>query len=556
MPETAARLPRKIALIFGDRDLHVSRAGAADQSDGQRPQALGVKKGDRVTLFAQNSAEWVLSYIGIAKAGAVINPVNAMLTADELAYVVKDCGAQGSDHDVGARQDCRTSQEGRQPEGDRGARAARRSRTRFRSQDLLAGAPDTVEAPGNAPEDLSTICYTSGTTGFPKGAMLSHHSVVLNAAMTAAMNMRTEHDVQFTGLPLAHVYGTVVMNLSFLLGLTFVMLEKFDTQQALESIQRHKVTIMDGVPTMYLYMLSYPDFGKYDLSSLRTAVVGGQAMPAAKATEWLERVGTPDPRAVGHDRTGRPRHHAAFLLDNRLGSAGIADAVPARAASPTRRTRRRRCRRGEVGELMVRGPYTMLGYYGNEKATEEAIEPDGWLHSGDLCKMDADGYFYIVDRKKDMILTAGYNIYPGRDRARHRRTPGGRNGRRRPDSRIRTRARSPRPISCSRPARARMQTDHRTLPETSRGLQGAARGAIRPSLPTTSSGKIMRRELKTLDQDVATAKQEAECRGLNRSASPFASVGVCGSKIRRTPGFPSARGRGSAHGCRACPRRC
>ena len=228
-----------------------------------------------MTLFAQNSAEWVLSYIGIAKAGAVINPVNAMLTADELAYVVKDCGAKvlitTSER---ARTAVHLKKDGSLKEIVVLSSAPLDDTISF--EDLIRGRADTVEAPGNAPEDLSTICYTSGTTGFPKGAMLSHHSLVLNAAMTAAMNMRTEHDIQFTGLPLAHVYGTVVMNLSFLLGLTFVMLEKFDTQQALESIQRHKVTIMDGVPTMYLYMLSYPDFGKYDLSSLRTRWSAGR----------------------------------------------------------------------------------------------------------------------------------------------------------------------------------------------------------------------------------------------------------------------------------------
>jgi long-chain acyl-CoA synthetase len=223
LPETAERLPDKTALIFADRTFTYRQLEYLTNRTANGLKALGVKKGDRVTLFAQNSAEWVQSYIGIAKAGAVINPVNAMLTADELAYVVKDCGAKvliTTSERAKAVSDLRKDGSldhvivlsGLPPEGA------------ISFTDLLAEQADSVEAAGNAPEELSTICYTSGTTGFPKGAMLSHESVVLSAAMTAAMNARTEHDIQFTALPLAHVYGTVVMNLSFMLGLTFVML--------------------------------------------------------------------------------------------------------------------------------------------------------------------------------------------------------------------------------------------------------------------------------------------------------------------------------------------
>jgi long-chain acyl-CoA synthetase len=339
--------------------------------------------------------------------------------------------------------------------------------------------------------------------------MLSHEHVVLNAAMTAAMNVRTERDVQFTGLPLAHVYGTVVMNLSFLLGLTFVMLEKFDTQQALESIGRHKVTIMDGVPTMYLYMLSYPDFAKYDLSSLRVAVVGGQAMPPAKATEWLQRVGRPILELWGMTELAGPGIMQHSYVDNRLGSVGIL--MPfmqgriADAADPSKTLPE-----GEVGELMVKGPYTMLGYYGNEKATAEAIEPDGWLHSGDLCKTDADGYFYIVDRKKDMILTAGYNIYP----AEIERVIAGHPA-------VAMVGVGPRPDAPKGEIakayivlKSGASADSNSIIEYCRQHLAAYKMPREvqfvPALPTTSSGKIMRRQLKTLDQEAPAARPAAD----------------------------------------------
>jgi long-chain acyl-CoA synthetase len=507
LPGTAARLPDKAALVFGDRTFTYRELERLTNQVANGLKGLGVNKGDRVTLFAQNSAEWVLSYIGIAKAGGVLNPVNAMLTADELAYVVKDCGAKVLiTTPERAKAVLNLKSEGGLKEiVVIGAPLA----GTISFDELLAGKADTIEPPGNAPEELSTICYTSGTTGFPKGAMLSHRSVVLNAAMTAAMNMRTEHDVQFTGLPLAHVYGTVVMNLSFLLGLTFVMLEKFDAQQALVAIQRRKVSIIDGVPTMYLYMLAHPDFGKYDLSSLRVSVVGGQAMPPAKATEWLKRVDTPILELWGMTELAGPGIMQHSYCENRLGSVGIMmPFMQGRIADPENPSKT--LPDGEVGELMVKGPFNMLGYYGNEKATRETIEPDGWLHSGDLCKMDEHGYFYIVDRKKDMILTAGYNIYPAeieRVIASHPAVAMVGVGAK-PDPTKGEIAKAYIVLKAGASADANGVIDycrqHLAAYKVPREVQFV------PALPTTSSGKIMRRELKTLDQDAPAAKPVAE----------------------------------------------
>ena len=506
LPRTTARIPGKTALVFGDKTFTFGELERLTNQVANGLKSLGVGKGDRVTLFAQNSAEWVLAYAGIAKAGGVINPVNAMLTADELAFVVKDCGAKVL---ITTAERAKAVQQLKSGGGLQEivvlGRTALAGTISF--ADLLAGQPDTLADPGNAPEELSTICYTSGTTGFPKGAMLSHRNVVLNAAMTAAMNVRTEYDVQFTGLPMAHVYGTVVMNLSFLLGLTFVMLEKFDAQQALELIQRHKVTIIDGVPTMYLYMLAHPDFEKYDLSSLRVSVVGGQAMPPAKATEWLKRVGTPILELWGMTELAGPGIMQHSYCENRLGSAGIMmPFMQGRIVDPENPSRI--LPDGEVGELMVKGPFNMLGYYGNEKATRDTVEPDGWLHSGDLCKVDEHGYFHIVDRKKDMILTAGYNIYPAeieRVIAAHPAVAMVGVGAK-PDPNKGEIAKAYIVLKSGANADAAEVIDfcrqHLAAYKVPREVQFV------PVLPTTSSGKIMRRELKTLD--AAAEKPVAE----------------------------------------------
>jgi long-chain acyl-CoA synthetase len=507
LPGTAARFPDKAALIFADSTFTFRQLEALTNQAANGLKALGVEKGDRVTLFAQNSAEWAIGYFGIAKAGGVINPVNAMLTADELAYVVKDCGAKVLITTAErAKAVLHLKNEGRLKEIVVLGGTPLAGTMPF--NDLLAGQAETIAAPGNRADELSTICYTSGTTGFPKGAMLSHRNVVLNAALTAAMNVRTAHDVQFTGLPLAHVYGTIVMDLSFMLGLTFVMLEKFDAQQALAAIQRHKVSIIDGVPTMYLYMLAHPDFGKYDLSSLRAAVVGGQAMPAAKSTEWFERTGTEILELWGMTELAGPGIMQHSYCENRLGSVGIMmPFMQGRIADPEDPSKS--LPEGEVGELMVKGPLNMLGYYGNEKATRETIEPDGWLHSGDLGKMDADGYFYIVDRKKDMILTAGYNIYPAeieRVIAGHPSVAMVGVGAK-PDANKGEIAKAYIVLKAGASADAKGVIEycrqHMAAYKVPREVQFV------PALPTTSSGKIMRRELKTLDQDAPAEKPEA-----------------------------------------------
>jgi long-chain acyl-CoA synthetase len=508
LPGTAARLPDKPALIFGGRTFTYRQLEQLSNQAANGLKALGVQKGDRVTLFAQNSAEWVVSYHGIAKAGGVLNPVNAMLTAEELAFVVKDCGARVLiTTPERAKVVLHLKSESDLKEIVVLGGAPLEGTISF--DDLLAGQADTIDPPGNAAEELSTICYTSGTTGFPKGAMLSHRSVVLNSALTAAMNVRTEHDVQLTGLPLAHVYGTVVMNLSFLLGLTFVMLEKFDAVQALESIERHKVSIIDGVPTMYLYMLAHPDFGKYDLSSLRVAVVGGQAMPTAKSAEWLERTGAPVLELWGMTELAGPGIMQHAYCENRLGSVGIMmPFMQGRIVDPENPSRT--LPEGQVGELMVKGPFNMLGYYGNEKATAETIEPDGWLHSGDLCKVDADGYFYIVDRKKDMILTAGYNIYPAeieRVIAAHPSVAMVGVGAK-PDPQKGEIAKAYIVLKSGATADANGILDH--CRQHLAAYKMPREVQFVPALPTTSSGKIMRRELKTLDQDGPAAKPGVE----------------------------------------------
>ncbi len=406
----AAAFGDRPALLFGGRRFSYAEIDALTDRLAGGLAAIGVAPGDRVTLYAQNGWEWIVSYYATAKLGAVVNPINVMLTPEEVAFVVADCGARvlitTADR---AAPILPLKESGGLAEILVFGGAAVPGTASFEA--AIAGGGAGFDRPVADPGGLAKICYTSGTTGFPKGAMLSHRNVVLNAAMTAAMNMRTGADVHATALPCAHVYGAAVLNLCFLFGSPLVLLERFDAGAMLAAIQEHRVTVTDGVPTMYLYMLAHPELDSFDLSSMTRAVVGGQTMPTAKSEEWEARVGCPVYELWGMTETAGPAVMQHAYGENRLGAAGI--------DMPYHRTRivdpgdaAKELPDGKVGELMISGPFVMLGYYGNETATAETIEPDGWLHSGDLAKRDADGYVHIVDRKKDMILTAGFNVYP------------------------------------------------------------------------------------------------------------------------------------------------
>ena len=194
-------------------------------------------------------------------------------------------------------------------------------------------------------------------------------------------------------------------------GSTLIMIPRFDAETVLRAIGEHRATLMDGVPTAYYYLLAHPDFDSYDLSSLTRCWVGGQTLPAAKAIEFTERTGCPIHEVWGMTELAGATSANPVIGPNKPGTIGIP--YPGNAMrvvdidDPTREMPV-----GERGELMFRGPLVMLGYYGNEAGTAATIEPDGWLHTGDVATMDEDGYFTIVDRMKDMILTAGFNVYP------------------------------------------------------------------------------------------------------------------------------------------------
>ena len=410
LPEAARRFGDKAALIVGTETFSFADLETKSNRVANGLVSVGVQPGDRVTLYGQNCWEWLVAYYAIAKTGAVVNPISSMLTTEEVRYVVADSGARVVVASI-----------------DKGLAVLDLVGTAGLSCVVLWGDEVPAEATSfttwiseadadfvpieRERADLAAICYTSGTTGHPKGAMQSHRAVITAAVGTVLMGARGPDDRVLNSLPLAHVYGSCVFNAAMMAGSTLVMVPRFDAEVVMAAIAKHRATLMDGVPTAYYYLLAHPDFDKADLSSLTRCWVGGQTLPEAKAIEFTERTGCPIHEVWGMTELAGAASANPIVGPNKPGTIGIAYPGnsmkvvdiddPNVVLGP-----------GKRGELMFRGPLVMDGYYGNDDATSASIEPDGWLHSGDIATMDEDGYFTIVDRKTDMILTAGFNVYP------------------------------------------------------------------------------------------------------------------------------------------------
>jgi long-chain acyl-CoA synthetase len=403
----AATRPSKLALVTATRGLTYAELEDLSSRAAAGLQARGVRAGSTVSLYGPNSWQWVVAYHAVLRAGAVVNPINVMLTPPEVAYVLHDCEAVGvltSDAQFEVLQGLASEIDGvdfvlgLDRDGEAGFA------TLF-EHDPLPQAGDVD------PAGLSTIGYTSGTTGHPKGAMQSQQAVLLNCALTATMHGRSESDVVVTALPAPHVYGNVAINATLLAGGTVVLMERFQPEQALELIAEHRATMFEGVPAMYSMLLSSPALVDSDLSSIRVSTVGGQTISLSTIEAWQDRSMAPLLELWGMTEVAGLGTTHAIHAPAVPGSIGVAlPGVSIRVADLDDVTRD--ADPGAAGELMVRGPIVMMGYYNNPEETAKTIEADGWLHTGDIATVDSTGHFFVVDRRKDLIITGGYNVYP------------------------------------------------------------------------------------------------------------------------------------------------
>ncbi len=364
---------------------------------------LGVSRGARVVLHLPNGWEWIVAYHALARLGAVVVPANILLSGEEVAFAVAD--SEAGLLIVSAEKVTTIAR----AEAVQVIALGEHTGGTIEFSSLLS---DEYLSPVEvSPCELFTIGYTSGTTGRPKGAMLTHRCLYSSLAATATMHVRHFGDTVLTSLPFPHVYGNIVMNSAFLSGLRLVSTSRFEAGEALRLIAAERVTLFEGVPTMYYQMLAHSSIGSADLSSLTRCTVGGQTMPTAKIDAVVERFGCPLLELWGMTEVSGPAITHSPYWPPRHGSIGLpVPGVEARIVDlldPTRDVDS-----GQAGELMVRGALSMEGYWKNDAATRETIDAKGWLATGDIARIDEDGYLFIVDRKKDLIITAGYNIYP------------------------------------------------------------------------------------------------------------------------------------------------
>jgi long-chain acyl-CoA synthetase len=398
---SAARFGDRIAFQFDVEAISFAEIAGRAARCARGLAANGIGRGDRVILHLPNGADWIVIYYAIARLGAVVVPANILLSTGEIDYIAENCGAKAIILPVAKLSAITT--------GGMLVVTPEKSQGALPLAALMVGtaaAPPEVRA-----DELFTIAYTSGTTGKPKGAMLTHGNIVASVAGTATIHVRTAHDRIFSALPFTHVYGNVVMNSALLTGARVTAQRRFDPGEALRVIEEEQITLFEGVPTMYYQMLAHPKIATAGLRSLTRCTVGGQTMPRAKLEIVVERFGCPILELWGMTEVGGPAtSHSPYWVP-RLGSIGLPfPATQLRIMSLVDPSSEAAL--GEPGELLVRGPLVMQGYWNNPEATAETIDENGWLATGDIATQDRDGYVFIVDRKKDMILTGGYNVYP------------------------------------------------------------------------------------------------------------------------------------------------
>ena len=415
-------------LVFGDERLTFAQVQARGLEFAAMLQHRhGIAKGDRVAIAMRNYPDWIIAFIGIIHLGAIAIPMNAWWTADELDYGLKDSGARLAIADEERARRIATLSCTAKVLTVRTSAEVAATLGFARSEDELAASPKTTWYTCEiAPEDDATIMYTSGSTGSPKGAVSTHRAIV-SAAMNylvaglallslsqAAVAHQPDQQVMLLNVPLFHITGSVpVMLVSIALGRKMVIMYKWDAGEALRLIEKERATYFVGVPTMSLELMQHPDHDKYDLSSLVDIASGGAPRPP----EHVERLsktfvgknpvqgyGLTETNGVGAGNfrdnyrakpasTGRA---AAPLVELRIdnGEGAVGPGLPA----------------GTPGEVCIRSACNCRGYWNNPAATAAAFPGDGWFRSGDIGYLDDEGYLFIVDRKKDIIIRGGENI--------------------------------------------------------------------------------------------------------------------------------------------------
>ncbi|MGN6334193.1 MAG: long-chain-fatty-acid--CoA ligase [Motilibacteraceae bacterium] len=400
LAEAARRAPHKTALVMGEQRLPYAQLWEEARRVGARLHERGIEPGDRVALIAPNVPDFVRSYYGILAAGAVVVPVPTLLNGDEAAYLVGHSGARAVLHHASYAEVARVA-------ADEVAVPA------WPVEGFGDGAEPLPTYVTRQAEDPAVVFYTSGTTGRSKGALLTHLNLVMNATVNAydANPIRRE-DVVMGCLPLFHTFGqTVSMNSTFRVGGTLVLQPRFDAAAAIETMRAEGATLFFGVPTMYVQLLDAASRTE-DLPDLRECISGGASLPVAVLERFEKTFATTVYEGYGLSETSPTASVNQPWFGTRAGTVGHPIwGVDVEVADETVDDRIVLLQPGELGEIVIRGHNVFAGYLDNPEATAEAVV-DGWFRTGDIGRKDDEGFISIVDRKKDLIIRGGFNVYP------------------------------------------------------------------------------------------------------------------------------------------------
>lgn len=404
---SASKFPDKYAYIYGDSSVTYRELNQQVDRFAAGLSAQGIGKGDGVALLLGNSPEFVIAYYGILRLGAFAIPINPMFTKGEISYILDNSKAKAVI--AHASVEFKLSELTEKSNNITCVIYVDASRQEWTWKRLMEISNLDFESPFTYQDDLAVILYTSGTTGKPKGAMLSHRNLASNAESIAKLMEMQEEDRVVAVLPMFHVFCmTVSLNGPIACGATVIIVPKFSPVDVVKTIRTKKGTMFVGVPTMYNFMYQLPEATADDFSSIRLCISGGASIPVELLQNFQAKFNVPILEGYGLSETSPLVAINPLKGTRKPGSIGVD--IPG-VKSKVVDVEGNELPRGVVGELAVQGPNVMRGYLNMPEATAAALI-DGWFYTGDLAEMDEEGYIYIVDRKKDIVIVGGYNVYP------------------------------------------------------------------------------------------------------------------------------------------------
>ncbi|AFM40111.1 acyl-CoA synthetase (AMP-forming)/AMP-acid ligase II [Desulfosporosinus acidiphilus SJ4] len=418
--ETVSKMPDSLALIFADQRITYRQFGEQVDRFASALANLGIEKGERVGLMGPNCPQWEIAFFALLKLGAIVVQTNPMYVEREIAYQMNDSGATTLivfELLYPRVKNILKETSLKRVIAFNYLNPVEASQDLYSFDNLIQCEIAVPEVKINSSEDLAVLQYTGGTTGVSKGVMLTHRNLICNTfqVMELAVNIEYGKERILTILPVFHVYGmTDCVNFAVAIAAAQVILPRFEIEKVLETIQKHRPTLFPGAPTMYMAINNHPNIRHFreSLAAIKVCNSGSAPLPLEVAQKFaevtqgegnlVEGYGLSEASPVTHsnplDRPTRPGSIGLPLPDT---DCVIMDLETGDRVLPP----------GEIGELCIRGPQVMKGYWNKAKETAETLR-NGWLYTGDIAKMDDDGYFYIIDRKKDIIIAGGFNIYP------------------------------------------------------------------------------------------------------------------------------------------------